>query len=80
MVGASFIKNSKIFQPYFNVTVIVLIAFTAIYSMKLRVERGKQGEVKGGRWSLIFQGNTFCHHSIRQKHEILLSSNDPVDH
>ncbi|KAF8361088.1 ptr-6 [Pristionchus pacificus] len=49
--AAEFIKNefaeNPLIKPYFNVTVIVLIAFTAIYSMKLRVERGKQGEVKG---------------------------------
>ncbi|GMR35058.1 hypothetical protein PMAYCL1PPCAC_05253 [Pristionchus mayeri] len=49
--AADFIKNefadNPLIKPYFNVTVIILIAFTAIYSMKLRVERGKQGEVKG---------------------------------
>ncbi|GMS83324.1 hypothetical protein PENTCL1PPCAC_5499 [Pristionchus entomophagus] len=40
-------NNANRLKPYFNVTVIVLIAFTAIYSMKLRVSRGKKGEVKG---------------------------------
>ena len=31
------------FQPYFAVTIAVLISFTAIYSMKVRITRGKKG-------------------------------------
>ncbi|GMT13603.1 hypothetical protein PFISCL1PPCAC_4900 [Pristionchus fissidentatus] len=40
-------NNANRLKPYFNVTVLVLVAFTAIYSMKLRVERGKKGEMNG---------------------------------